>query len=151
MPSASCTRTRPRRRRSPVKQGGLNHNIFYAAQLHGRVGYHTFEGITVFDDEKPRLLASLGRENTVLVMRNHGVLTVGRTIGDAFWNMWRFQRSAEVQVVLDGMKGPDVEVPDEVRRLCVAVADNYGPSSVSDAMFQALLRKARRVDPGFER
>ena len=74
-----------------VKQGGLNHNIFYAAQLHGRVGYHIFEGITVHDEEKPRLLASLGRDNTVLVMRNHGVLTVGRTIGDAFWNMWRFR------------------------------------------------------------
>jgi len=133
-----------------VKQGGLNHNIFYAAQLHERVGYHPFEGITVYDEEKPRLLASLGRKNTVLVMRNHGVLTVGRTIPEAFWNMWRFQRSAEVQVALEGMNGPDTEIPDEVRKLCVSVADNYGPSSVAETIFQALLRKVRRIDPSFE-
>jgi ribulose-5-phosphate 4-epimerase/fuculose-1-phosphate aldolase len=134
-----------------VKQGGLNHNIFYAAQLHGRVGYHNFEGITVFDEEKPRLLASLGRKNTVLVMRNHGVLTVGRTIAEAFWNMWRFQRSAEVQVALEGMNGPDTEIPEEIRNRCVSVADNYGPNSVSDTIFQALLRKVHRIDPDFER
>lgn len=132
------------------KQGGLDHNTFYAAQLTGQVGYHTFEGITVEDGEKPRLLASLGRTNTVLVMRNHGVLTVGRTIAEAFWNLWRFQRAAEVQVALGGMPGPDVEVPDEVRRRCVAVADSYGPNSVSEAMFRALLRKVRRIDPSYE-
>jgi ribulose-5-phosphate 4-epimerase/fuculose-1-phosphate aldolase len=133
-----------------VKQQGLNHNIFYAAQLDGRVGYHTFEGITVYDDEKPRLLASLGRKNTVLVMRNHGVLTVGRSIAEAFWNMWRFQRSAEVQVALEGMRGADCEVPAEIRERCVSVADNYGPSSVAETIFQALLRKVRRIDPSFE-
>lgn len=133
-----------------VKQGGLNHNIFYAAQLIGRVGYHAFEGITVYDDEKPRLLASLGRDNTVLVMRNHGVLTVGRSIGEAFWNMWRFQRSAEVQIALEGMRGPDTEIPAEVREHCVSVADNYGPSSVAETIYQALLRKVRRIDSSFE-
>lgn len=133
-----------------VKAGGLNMNSFYAAQLHGRVGYHTFEGITVDPAEKSRLLASLGRENTVLVMRNHGVLAVGRTVAEAFWNLWRFQRAAEVQVLADAMRGPDTEVPDEVRRKCVAVADNYGPNSVSEAMFRALLRKVRRADPGDE-
>ena len=133
-----------------VKQEGLNHNIFYAAQLTGRVGYHDFEGITVHDDEKPRLLASLGRKNTVLVMRNHGVLTVGRSIAEAFWNMWRFQRSAEVQIALESMRGPDVEIPAEIRQRCVSVADNYGPSSVAETIYQALLRKVRRIDPSFE-
>ena len=57
--------------------------------------------------------------------------------------------SAEVQVALEGMTGPDVEIPEEVRLLCVAVADNYGPSSVAETIFQALLRKVRRIDPGF--
>jgi ribulose-5-phosphate 4-epimerase/fuculose-1-phosphate aldolase len=83
-------------------------------------------------------------------MRNHGVLTLGRTIAEAFWNMWRFQRSAEVQVALEGMTGPDTEIPAEVRKLCVKVADNYGPSSVAETIFQALLRKVRRIDPSFE-
>jgi hypothetical protein len=64
--------------------------------------------------------------------------------------MWRFQRSAEVQVKLDGMHGPDTEIPDKVRELCVSVADNYGPSSVAETIFQALLRKVRRIDPSFE-
>lgn len=40
-----------------MKQGGFDHNDFYGAQLFGRVGYHDFEGITLFEDERPRMIA----------------------------------------------------------------------------------------------
>ena len=49
------------------------------------------------------------------------------------------------------MTGPDVEIPEDLRLRCVAVADNYGPSSVAETIYQALLRKVRRLDPSFER
>src|SRR5499426_4303031 len=47
------------------------------------LGYHDFEGVATRDDEKPRLVADLG-DNTHLILRNHGLLTVGETVADAF-------------------------------------------------------------------
>ena len=54
------------------KKAGFSHDNFYGAQLYGRVGYHAFEGITLFAEEKARMLASLGDKH-ILVLRNHGV------------------------------------------------------------------------------
>jgi len=133
-----------------MKASGLNLNSIYASQFVGRIGYHDFEGLSLYEGEKERILASLGTSNTVLVMRNHGVLTVGRSIGEAFWNMWRFQRAAEVQVRAEAMSGPDNIVSDEVRLRCQKDADNFGPNSVSDNIFRALLRKVHRQDPSYE-
>jgi ribulose-5-phosphate 4-epimerase/fuculose-1-phosphate aldolase len=62
-----------------MKEGGFDHNNFYGAQLIGRVGYHDFEGITLFADERPRMVASLGQKH-VLVLRNHGIAVCERDI-----------------------------------------------------------------------
>jgi ribulose-5-phosphate 4-epimerase/fuculose-1-phosphate aldolase len=134
-----------------MKQNGLRHDSIYASQLYERTGYHDFEGLSLYEGEKERILASLGTSNVLLVMRNHGVLTIGRSIGEAFWNMWRFQRSAEVQIRAEAMNGPDTVLSDEVRRRCRSDADTFGPNSVSETIFRALLRKVHRIDPSYER
>ncbi|MDO6749183.1 class II aldolase/adducin family protein, partial [Gilvimarinus sp. 1_MG-2023] len=54
------------------KKIGFTHNDFYGAQLFGRVGYHAFEGITLFPEERSRMLDSLG-DRHILVLRNHGI------------------------------------------------------------------------------
>lgn len=131
-----------------IKKGGLNFNSFYAAQLYGRVGYHDFEGLSLYEDEKPRLLASLGR-NTALILRNHGLLTTGRSIAEAFFNMWRLQRACEVQVVLDSMRGEDNPIPAEIAEKCARDADSFGPGSVSEQFFRAMVRKVERINPSF--
>jgi ribulose-5-phosphate 4-epimerase/fuculose-1-phosphate aldolase len=133
-----------------LKADGLSHDTIYAATLFGRVGYHDFEGLSLYEGEKARLVANLGPSNTVLVMRNHGVLTVGRTIGESFWNMWRFQRAAEVQVAAAAMAGANSTIADDIRRRCVRDADNFGTSSIGEGMFRAMLRKVRRLDSSFE-
>src|SRR5262249_35013064 len=112
-----------------MKASGFSHNSIYAAGLFGRVGYHDFEGLSLCGGERARLLGTLGYSSAVLVMRNHGVLPVGRSIADAFWNMWRFQRSAEAQLRAAAMAGPDIEISDDIRRRCVEDADNFGPNS----------------------
>ena len=53
-------------------QEGLRSDNFYSALLHDRIAYHDFEGITVMDDEKPRLVKNLGSKN-ILILRNHGL------------------------------------------------------------------------------
>ena len=81
-------------------QEGLRTDNFYSALLHNRVAYHDFEGLTVRDDEKPRLVANLGNKG-LLILRNHGLLTCGRTIPEAFINQWTLERSCEIQVACE--------------------------------------------------
>ena len=76
-------------------QEGLRTDNFYSALLHNRIAYHDFEGLTVRDDEKPRLVANLG-DKSLLILRNHGLLTCGRTIPEAFINQWTLERSCEI-------------------------------------------------------
>ncbi len=61
------------------------------------VGYHDFEGPALDADEKPRLQADLG-DNRCLILRNHGLLTVGETVADAFVNMYYLEASCQIQV-----------------------------------------------------
>ncbi len=63
----------------------------------GSLGYHDYEGVAFRDDEKPRLQKSLGKASH-LVLRNHGLLTVGKTIADAFMNMYRFESTCQIQI-----------------------------------------------------
>ena len=60
-----------------TKSGGMRHDSFYAVQFTGRVAYHEYEGLSVHDDERDRLVASLGNK-PAMIMRNHGLLTVGQ-------------------------------------------------------------------------
>ena len=76
---------------------GLSPTNFYAAQLHGQVAYHDFEGVTVNPDEKGRMLASIGTKRAV-ILRNHGLLTWGPSIPEAFMLLWTLQRACDVQI-----------------------------------------------------
>ena len=61
------------------------------------LAYHDYEGVAFRDDEKPRLQQSLGQARH-LVLRNHGLLTVGETIADAFMNMFRLEATCQIQI-----------------------------------------------------
>ena len=61
------------------------------------LAYHAYEGVAFRDDEKPRLQASLGQAN-FLVLRNHGLLVVGKTIADAFLSMYTFENTCRIQI-----------------------------------------------------
>ena len=63
--------------------------------LYGKVGYHDWEGVSVDKDERFRIAKNLG-ENKVLIMRNHGLLTVGETAGESFMNMYYAIRMCEI-------------------------------------------------------
>jgi ribulose-5-phosphate 4-epimerase/fuculose-1-phosphate aldolase len=63
----------------------------------GSLAYHDYEGVAFRDDEKPRLQADLGAAN-FLMLRNHGLLTVGKTIADAFLSMYTFENTCRIQI-----------------------------------------------------
>jgi len=132
-----------------TKARGLSHNTFYGSQFTGRVGYHAFEGLSLRDGEKPRLVASLG-SNKALVLRNHGLLTVGRTVAEAFYHMWRLQRACEAQVLADAMSGDDVPVAAAIGRQATSDAEDFGgDGTVADKLFDALVRKVDRLNRSY--
>src|SRR6266496_3726743 len=89
----------------PISQ----HSISVLASL----GYHDFEGPALRDDEKPRLVADLG-DKTSLILRNHGLLTVGLTAAEAFVSMYYLETSCAIQVRAQSGGGELIPVPKEV-------------------------------------
>ena len=67
-------------------------------RFHERVAYHEFEGIAVDTDECERLVTDLGDKNA-MIMRNHGLLTAGRSVAEAWTLMWQLERACQVQVL----------------------------------------------------
>src|SRR5271167_3833647 len=126
-----------------MKRGGFDHNNFYSAQLIGCVGYHDFEGITLYRDERVRMLASLGDKH-VLVLRNHGVAVCERDIPTTFMLLWVVQRAAEIQCQADQISGDNIEITDAVRRQCRDSAPDLGAQiQVARLVFDATVRRMR--------
>jgi ribulose-5-phosphate 4-epimerase/fuculose-1-phosphate aldolase len=113
------------------------------------LGYHDYEGIAVRDDEKPRLVRDLGR-NASLILRNHGLLTVGRSVADAFVTMYNLQRACEVQVMAQAGGGALVPVDDRIVSGVKANVETVTRGSGSSLAWPGLLRKLDRVDPGYK-
>ncbi len=68
-----------------------------AMYFHGRVGYHDWEGVTVRPEEQSRIVANLA-DHPALIFRNHGTLTVGRSVGEAFQRMYVLEKACQIQV-----------------------------------------------------
>jgi ribulose-5-phosphate 4-epimerase/fuculose-1-phosphate aldolase len=129
------------------KAAGLSHDNFYGAMLHGRVAYHEFEGITVRPDERPRIVASLG-EKEVLILRNHGLLVLGADLPSAFLLYWTLQRSCEVQAAGAGIEGPDRQLSDAVRAQMGRDARVFdGDGRLAQGVFDAMVRRMRAARP----
>ena len=128
-----------------LKQNGLSHDDFYGAQLFGRVGYHPFEGITLWAEEKVRMLESLG-DKDVLVLRNHGVAVCGADIPKAFMLLWTVQRAAEIQCHAGMLPGPNTEISDSIRQHCADTAARLvAGDAFATKVFDATVRKMRRA------
>ena len=122
---------------------------FSAVIFHGRIAYHDYEGITLDLEEQERLLAHLGDKN-VMILRNHGLLTCGPTLADAFHEMYQLQRSCEVQIAaLAG--GAKVIIPRE--ELAVRATGQLSRTARNGAenrmMFDAMTRWMVDKDPSF--
>ena len=126
-----------------MKRGGFDYNNFYSAQLIGRVGYHDFEGITLYRDERARMLASLGDKH-VLVLRNHGIAVCERDIPTTFMLLWVVQRAAEIQCQAGQLAGEDCELSDAVRQRCRGDSrDLGGHISIARLAFDATVRRMK--------
>jgi ribulose-5-phosphate 4-epimerase/fuculose-1-phosphate aldolase len=113
------------------------------------LGYHDYEGIALDEDEKPRLVRDLG-ENTFLMLRNHGLLTVGPTPAEAFLAMYLFEASCMIQVRAQSGGGELITIAkpilEGIQRQAKAVVRGGAPGALA---WPGLLRKLDRVNPGY--
>jgi ribulose-5-phosphate 4-epimerase/fuculose-1-phosphate aldolase len=129
-------------------QAGLSMDNFYSAQLHDRVAYHDFEGITVHADEGPRVIRSIGQRPAV-ILRNHGLLAWGDTLPYTFVVLWTLQRACEIQVAGAAL-GPTLAIPEAVQRKASQDALQFDPRRGGGRdVFAALVRMVDRADPSY--
>ena len=120
-----------------------------AMAIRGEVAYHDFEGIATDLEERERLVADLGTKDA-MILRNHGTLTVGVTMAQAFIKMYFLERACEAQVMAlsagpEGLNNPPQGTPEKT-----AGQGKAGLGMVADRLaWPALLRKLDRIDPGF--
>jgi len=125
---------------------GLSPTNFYAAQLHGGVAYHDFEGITVEDAERQRLLASIGGKRAV-ILRNHGLLAWGPSVPEAFMTLWTLQRACDVQIA-SSAAGPLNPIGPEVFAQTVRES-GPGEKRTCEDVFAAMQRLVDAKDPSY--
>ena len=124
---------------------GLIPMIQDAMPFHNRVAYHDYEGLAVDTDERQRLAASLG-DKMVLILRNHGLLTCGETVAEAFMHMYYLERACAVQMQVLA-SGADYELPSP--ELCEQAARQYEHFPFGKYEWPALLRLVDKDSPGF--
>ncbi len=112
------------------------------------LGYHDYEGIALNEDEKPRLVADLGN-NHALILRNHGLLTVGTTIADAFLMMYALETACQTQIMAQSSGGDLVQVPAPIVAGIRAQVEQVTRGLGGDLAWPALLRKLDRRDASF--
>jgi len=121
-------------------------------EFYDRVAYHDYEGIALNLDEQKRLVEDLGDKNS-LILRNHGLLTVGTTPAQAFLRMFYLDKACEIQVTAaaaGAMRVPSPEVCEyTARQFEGTVVGDYGDPEGMGLAWSALLRLLDRVAPDY--
>ena len=129
---------------------GLLPISMFATAFHDNIGYHTYEGASLYPDERERFVMSLGTAKA-MILRNHGLLVVGRTVPECFLRLYRLERACQVQIAA-AAAGRLNEMPPTLAAKSGADLDSFQdllPEGEGAVEFEALMRKLDRIDPGY--
>jgi ribulose-5-phosphate 4-epimerase/fuculose-1-phosphate aldolase len=113
------------------------------------VAFHDYEGVAVDLDERERLIANIGDKGAML-LRNHGTLALGETVGEAFLKLYFLERACEAQILALSAGEANLNRPPQGSPEVTAQQGKMGLKMAAGALaWPALLRKAYRLDPGF--
>ena len=119
-----------------------------AMLVRGDLAFHDYEGVAVDLDERERLVANLG-DKSAMILRNHGTLAVGKTIGECFVKLYFLERACQAQVMALSA-GEDVNLPPQGSPEITAQQGAMGLTVAANLLaWPALKRKAYRLDPSF--
>ena len=112
------------------------------------LAYHDYEGVALNEGEKPRLVADLGNNNA-MILRNHGLLTAGPTIADAFLMMYALETACQTQLLAQSSGGDLIHVPQPIVDGMQAQAEQAMKGLGGELIWPGLLRKLDRKDSSF--
>src|SRR2546426_2342742 len=138
-----------------------DYGIAVSAQKHGllpisqqamfalsSLAYHEYEGLALDEEEKPRLIADLGNKN-YMILRNHGLLTLGRTASEAFLGMFLLERACKIQILAQSEGGELSPIPNRILAKVAAQMDAVTVGQGAALTWPGLLRKLDRIDPTY--
>lgn len=125
----------------------------HALQVLYTVAYHDYEGPATDHDERERIVKDLA-DNRILILRNHGLLTVGQTIAEAFVWMYRAERACRMQLAFQQTGAEVYPITDEVQELSMARSRQFtganGHRPTGKLEWPAWLRRLDRMDPSYK-
>jgi ribulose-5-phosphate 4-epimerase/fuculose-1-phosphate aldolase len=131
-----------------AQRGGVlpisQQSIFVLASL----GYHDYEGVALNAEEQPRLVRDLG-DNSFLMLRNHGLLTVGSSPADAFLLMYTFEAACSIQVRAQAGGGELVQIGAPILAGASAAVKQVTRGMGASLVWPGLLRRLERENPGY--
>jgi ribulose-5-phosphate 4-epimerase/fuculose-1-phosphate aldolase len=112
------------------------------------LAYHDYEGLALDESERPRLVSDLGNKNS-MILRHHGLLTVGRTAAEAFLAMFILERACRIQILAQS-GGTDLSfVSDPILKRVAGQVDAVTVGQGAQLTWPGLLRKLDRIDPSY--
>ena len=133
---------------SATKEGVMpvsQQSIFVLSSL----GYHAYEGVALNAEEKPRLVRDLG-DKSFFMLRNHGLLTVGGTIADAFVQMYIFEAACTIQLRAQAASSELIPIDPRIIAGAQAMAKQVTRSAGGGLAWPGLLRKLERLDASYK-
>ncbi|GHH02342.1 class II aldolase/adducin family protein [Pseudodonghicola xiamenensis] len=135
-----------------MKEGLLPLNQ-WSAPFFNRIAYHDYEGIALNLEERARIVADLGNKSA-MILRNHGLLTCGRTVGEAFRAMIDLERACRAQIAVMGSRQTPNQLSDELAEFTARQeegwAEQHQAAGKPDAEWDAYLRLCKRRHPDFD-
>ncbi len=133
-----------------IKEGLLPLSMF-ATAFYNRLAYHDYEGAALYLDERERIVASLGPRKA-MILRNHGLLTVGRTVPECFLRLYRLERACQIQVDAAAAGTPNLLAPDVAERSAKDLDSYQGMQSKPEGEieFATLMRKLDKIDESYK-
>jgi ribulose-5-phosphate 4-epimerase/fuculose-1-phosphate aldolase len=124
----------------PISQAALG---FY-----NLLAYHDYEGLALNEDEIPRLVADLG-QHKALILRNHGLLSAGATISEAYLILFMLEKSCQIQLAAQA-NGTELLMQPQAMADLVAKQTIFAFGFAAELSWQAAMRQMERLDPGFK-
>jgi ribulose-5-phosphate 4-epimerase/fuculose-1-phosphate aldolase len=112
------------------------------------LAYHDYEGLALNEEEKPRLVTDLG-DKSHMILRNHGLLTLGRTAAEAFLSMFLLERACKIQILAQAGGRELVSVPQPILSLVESQVKTVTVGQGAALTWPGLLRKLDRIDPTY--
>jgi ribulose-5-phosphate 4-epimerase/fuculose-1-phosphate aldolase len=135
-----------------VQKGGLRRYTQFSMIVNNDLAYHDYEGIALNLDERDRIVNDIG-DKSLLMLRNHGTLTVGPNCALAFLRMYFLENACKTQIFAQAAGGAEhlhEETQDMANLVASQAAGAFTPGSGDNLVWPGLMRKLKRTNPGYD-